>query len=116
MNLNLLLTNIGEKVGLETVQDIYTGPEQVYIVFIYEDERAALYADNEEQEVTVTLQVQLITPQNYDYFDYKTRLKKELKNAGFNVENIQSFLTDALTGTDRIRQTVFSVNYTGSDK
>lgn len=115
MNLNQLMTNVGKKVGLTTAQDIYMGTDTEYIVFTYEDERASYYADNEGQEVTVTMQVQLITPQNYDYFAYKSKLKKELENAGFNVENIRSFLTDIMTGTNRTRQTVFSVNYTGTD-
>ena len=114
MNLNPTLLKIGGKMNLPTAQDIYEGKEDKYITFTYEDERSGLDADDGWSETTVALQVQLITPVKYNYFPYKDQLKTLLEANGFSIERIQSWLTDSLTGTDRVRQTIFSVYYTGS--
>lgn len=114
MNLNPTLIKIGGKMNLPTAQDIYEGKEDKYITFTYEDERSGLDADNGWDETTVAMQVQLITPVKYNYFPYKDQLKTLLEAYGFSIERIQSWLTDSLTGTDRVRQTIFSVYYTGS--
>lgn len=114
MNLNPTLIKIGGKMNLPTAQDIYEGKEDKYITFTYEDERSGLDADNGWDETTVAMQVQLITPVKCNYFPYKDQLKTLLETYGFSVERIQTWLTDTLTGTDRVRQTIFSVYYTGS--
>lgn len=114
MNLNPKLIEIGTQMGLPVAQDIYEGKADKYITFTYEDERSGLDADNGWDETTVQMQVQLITPVKYNYFAYKDQLKTLLEQYDFSVERIQSWLTDTLTGTDRVRQTIFSVYYTGS--
>lgn len=114
MNVNGLLMEAGKVIGYPVAQDIYEGKESRNIVFTYEDERDILAADNEGQEETAYLMVSMNTPQNYDYFQDKKKLKNELKKKGFNVEHIQSWLEDAKEGTRRTRRTVFTVNITGT--
>ncbi|MBO6206850.1 MAG: hypothetical protein J6M27_15255 [Lachnospiraceae bacterium] len=116
MNLNPKLIEIGTLMGLPAAQDIYEGKADKYITFTYEDERSGLDADNGWDATTVALQVQLITPAKFNYFEYKDRLKALLEEYDFSIERIQSWLTDTLAGTDRVRQTIFSVYYTGSEK
>ena len=115
MNINSKMTRVGEIMGYPCVQDLYNGREKKFIVFTYEDERAAYYADNDEAEITVAIQVQLITPQNYNYFADKTKLKNALKEQGFSIDHIQSWLDDVAAGTDNARRTIFSCYYTGAD-
>lgn len=116
MNLNGVLQKIAEEMGYPAAQDIYEGDSDRYITYTYEDERAAYTADDRWAEESIAMQVQMITPKDYNYFADKKRLFRLLERADFSVEYIQSFLADSLTGTDRIRQTVFSVYYTGKDK
>lgn len=115
MNLNPVMIEVGREMGYPCKLDLYEGTESKFIVYSYADERASYYGDDDEEEIQVTLQVQLITPQNYNYFSDKTKLKRTLKEKGFCVENIQSFLDDEAVGTDRARRTVFTCNYTGAD-
>ncbi len=115
MNINPLMKAVGTIMGYPCKQDLYEGKENKFIVFSYADERAAYYADNDEEEITVTITVQLITPQNYNYLSDKSKLKRTLKDQGFSVEDIQTLLDDEATGTDRARRTIYTCNYTGAD-
>lgn len=111
MRINELLVEAGAAVGYPTAQDIYEGAGK-NITFTYEDERDILFADNEGQEETAWLMVSMNTPQRYDYFRDKEKLKKELRKRGFNVESVESWLENTMNGTQRTRRTVFSVNIT----
>lgn len=112
MNLNELLINLLGVLGLPVKQDEYIGNADKYIIFIYEDETPSASADNKVTADTVYLQIQLITPKKFDYFDLKKRIRNLLEDADFFVTSISSFLGDAHTGTEKIRQTIFEINYT----
>lgn len=112
MNVNRLLEDAGKAIGYPVAQDIYEGESEKSITFTYEDERDALAADNEGQMETAWIMVSMNTPQDYYYFPDKKKLKRELKERGFNVESIESWLEDVKKGTKRMRRTVFSVNIT----
>lgn len=114
MNVNEKLMELEKLTGYPVRPDIYMGTADKNITFTYEDERGALFADNDEAATTAYLQVSLNTPENYNYMNDKHRLKKKLKELGFNVESIQSWLEDAKKGAERIRRTIFSVNITES--
>lgn len=114
MNVNKLLIEAGEAIGYPVAQDIYEEESDRYIVFTYEDERDVLAADNEGQEETAWLMVSMNTPKDYDYFQDKKNLKKELKARGFNVENVQSWLEGDKAGTKKVRRTIFTVNITST--
>lgn len=112
MNVNEKIRMLEKVTGYPVRPDIYEGPADKYITFTYEDERAALYADDNEQADIAYLQVVLFTPDDFNYFEDKKKIKKELKRQGFEIESIQSWLDDARIGTKRVRHTTFSVNIT----
>lgn len=112
MNLNDMLEELLGRTGLPVEQDEYTGMGKTYIIFVYEDERPEAHADNKVTEDTAYLQIQLITPKNYDYFSLKKKIRDLLEEADFFVTSIRSFLGSAYHGTEKIRQTVFEVTYT----
>lgn len=113
MNVNRKIKCLEAVTGYPVRQDIYRGKEDKYIVFTYEDERTALEADNEELAGTAYLQITLYTPADYNYFSDKRKIKKELRDQGFNVESVQSWLEGE---NHRIRHTVFTVNITEAVK
>lgn len=116
MNLNATIKNVLKQTGLPVEQDAYDGKEEKYIIFAYEDETPAASGDNEVTADTAYLQIQLITPKNYDYFKLKHEIRDLLEEADFCVTSIRSFLGDVFTGTEKTRQTVFNVEYTEGRK
>jgi len=116
MNLNELLIKLLSVTGLPVEQDEYDGDGDKYIVFIYEDEKPETYGDDEVTADTVYLQIQLITPKEFDYFSLKKQIRSLLEEADFIVTSIQSFLGDIYQGTEKVRQTIFQVKYTEGRK
>lgn len=112
MNLNKLLKDILGETGLPAEQDEYTGKSDKYIIFVYEDEHPEEHADNAVTADTAYIQVQLITPKDFNYFDLKKKIRNLLEGADFSVTSIRSFLGDAANGTEKTRQTVFHTEYT----
>ena len=116
MNVNEKIRTLEKVTGYPVRPVIYSGKADKYITFTYEDERGELFADDEEQETTAYLQISLYTPENFNYFEDKKKIKKQLKSEGFNVESIQSWLEDTLDGTKKTRHTVFIVNITEAEE
>lgn len=112
MELNEKLKNLLSETGLPVEQDEYEGREDKYIIFIYEDERPVEHADNKPYADTVYLQIQLITPKNFNYMKLKRKIRNLLEDADFSVTSIRSFLGSVYVGTEKIRQTVFETEYT----
>lgn len=112
MNVNQKLMALEEATGYPVVQDEYEGTSDRYIVFTYEDERAALWGDNREAARTVWLMVCLFVPKRHDYFEDKDKIEAELVRQGFNIESCQVWLEEARKGTEKIRRVTISVNYT----
>ena len=111
MNCNQLIIETLASTGYPVVQDEYTGKETKYIVFIYTDEVPALWSDNGVDADTVYIQLQFITPKNYNYFSDKHLIRDLLESAGFIVTSTQSFLGDEYNGTEKVRQTIFELTY-----
>lgn len=112
MNLNEMLKGLLGQTGLPVEQDEYVEHGSRYIVFVYEDETPAYHGDNKVLADTVYLQIQLITPKNFDYFPLKEQIRDLLEGAGFIVTSTRSFLGTAITGTEKVRQTIFHTEYT----
>lgn len=112
MDLNEKIIELLGATGLPVELDEYCGKKDKYIVFTYEDEVPASHADNQVTSDTVYIQVQLVTPKNFDYFDLKKKIRNLLEGAGFFITSTRSFLGDVYQGTQKTRQTVFKVNYT----
>ncbi|MBQ0113998.1 MAG: hypothetical protein KBT03_12785 [Bacteroidales bacterium] len=115
MNVNKeIIELLGTATALPVAQDEYEGTSSSYLIFIYEDETPDNYADNKANCDTVYLQIQLITPKNYNYMNLKHIIRNALENNDWIVTSIQSFLGDAIQGTEKIRQTIFKTNLTRS--
>lgn len=112
MNLDSLIKETLSFTGLEIEQDEYTGDEDKYIIFTYEDEKPELFSDNNVTEDTAYIQIQLITPKDFDYKALKDKIRNALEAADFFVTSIHSFLGSVYVGTEKTRQTVFEINYT----
>ena len=112
MNLNEKIITLLSSLGIPVEQDEYDGNEKIYITFTYGDERPDFFADNSPYADTVFIQIQLITPKNFNYFNLKQKIRSLLESADFSVTSIQSFLGDVYWGTEKIRQTVFEAEYT----
>ena len=111
MNLNELLKTLLAPTGLPVEQDEYDGKEEKYIIFIYEDEHPEITGDNQVLSDTANIQVQLITPKNFNYFKLKKQIRDLLEGTDFVVSSIRSFLGDIYQGTNKTRQTVFEIEY-----
>lgn len=111
MNLNEIIIDLLRKTGLTVHQDECDDGEK-YIIFTYEDETPAAYGDNRPIADTAYIQIQLVTPKDFDYFSLKEKIRDLLEGADFSVKSIRSFLGSAYVGTEKIRQTIFHVEYT----
>lgn len=109
MNCNNLIISTLSSLGYPVVQDEYEGTAKKYIVFIYTDEIPALWGDDGVLADTTFLQIQFMTPKDYNYFSDKHTIRDLLEGAGFLVTSTQSFLGDVYSGTDKVRQTIFEV-------
>ena len=113
MDVNRKLKDLLEgPTGLKVDQDEHSGKDNMYIVFSYTDERPEWFGDNKPLSDTVYLNIQLITPKDYNYMKLKHQIRDLLEGADFFVTSISSFLGDVFFGTEKTRQTVFEVNYT----
>lgn len=102
---------LGEGTGLPVEQDEYSGQENKYITFTYSDERPILHGDNRPIGDEVYLNIQLITPKDFNYMVFKHQIRNLLENADFSVASISSNLGDVYSGTEKMRQTIFEVKY-----
>ena len=111
MNCNQKIIETLAPTDLPVYQDEYTGKADKYIIFIYTDEVPALWGDDGVLADTVFIQLQLITPKDFNYFEYKHQIRDLLEGAGFIVTSTQSMLGDEYNGTEKVRQTIFELNY-----
>ena len=112
MNLNEMFKELLGQTGLPVEQDEYVGHSKKYIIFVYEDENPAYHGDNKVLADREYTQIQLVTPKNFDYFPLKKQIRDLLEGAGFRVTSTRSFLGTAVTGTEKVRQTIFHTEYT----
>lgn len=96
--------------GLPVSPDIYTGDDDKYIVYTYEDERPSLWGDDEPQEDQVIVRVSLFTPPKFNYMALKHQIRDYLEALG--IVEIGSWL-ETFTAKNNleltIRHTAFSV-------
>lgn len=111
MNCNSKIINALTATGLPVEQDEYEGTAKKYIVFIYTDEVPALWGDDGVLADTVFIQLQLITPKDFNYFALKHQIRDLLEADGFLVTSTQTMLGDIYNGTDKVRQTIFEIQY-----
>lgn len=111
MNCNKKIMDALAPTGLPVCQDEYDGEAKKYIVFIYTDEVPALWGDDGVLADTVFIQLQLITPKDFNYFSLKHQIRDLLETDGFLVTSTQTMLGDIYNGTDKVRQTIFEIQF-----
>lgn len=112
MNLNPIILGLKDVVKVPVEPDIYTGEDERFIVFTYEDERSSWKADNKVLAETVSMQISYYSPYNYDYMDDKEKIKRYLEEKGFVGIVVQSWVEDAVKGVKKMRHTVVTAEYT----
>ncbi len=113
MNLNPVFGSLENELGYPVVQDLYTGEQEIYGVYTYEDETGTLYGDNRPLEDTAYMRIQIYTPKNYNYMELKRQTRNFLEDRGFTITGIKSWLEARLDGrADKIRCTTIEMTYT----
>ena len=111
MNCNSKIRTALSGLGIPVEQDEYEGTAKKYIVFMYADETPVLWGDDGVLADTVFIQLQLITPKDFNYFALKHQIRDLLEADGFLVTSTLSMLGDVYNGTDKVRQTIFEIQY-----
>lgn len=82
----------------------YSGSEDIYFVFNFDDERGSLFGDDEVIEEVYSLQVHFFSPESFNHIDLKKKIKKDLKKAGWTFPSVNTFYED----DTKINHVVFS--------
>lgn len=82
MNLNKLIKDTLKPLNVPVDFQTYAGTASLYITFFEYNQRGALYADNDEQEIDHFIQVDIWS--KGDYTDIVSKVKKAMKQAGFS--------------------------------
>lgn len=114
MNLNPKFEDFEKEIGIEVEQDEYTGKQNKYFVFQYEDERAALHGDNRPLEDICYIQLRMYTPKKFNYFELKKKTRDYFETSGFYISSIFSYLEDATIDGLKMRCTVFKLECVGA--
>lgn len=109
MTVNEELINTIRALGLDCQQSEYTGKNDKYVVFDYEDEQPLLVADNSTEYDRVFIQLNLITPKGFNYLKLKDKIKNTLESQDWYISGCSSFLGDVYSETTKIRTTVFNI-------
>lgn len=112
MNVNEKMIGLRNVVNCPVEPDSYSGNEERYITFTYEDERPDTHADNMVVTDVAYIQVSYFTPKKYDYMEDKHKIRDYLESNGFKVTSIRCWVEDATTGYQHIRHILFETNYT----
>lgn len=114
MNLNPIFEEMQNVLGYPVEQDVYQGKEEIYAIYIYEDERGGLYGDNRPLIDTAYMRVQLYTPKNYNYMSLKHKTRDYLEKHDFIVTSIRSWLETKIDNkAEKIRCTAIETEYSG---
>lgn len=114
MRLNHKFEDFEKEIGIEVEQDEYTGEQDKYFVFQYEDERPSLFGDNKPLADTCYLQLRLYTPKEFNYFDLKHKTRDFFEASGFYISSIFTFLENVTVNGTKMRCTVFKLEYIGA--
>lgn len=112
MRLNPKFEDFEREIGIEVEQDEYTGVQDKYFVFQYEDEKPSLFGDNRPLEDTCYIQLRMYTPKQFNYFDMKHRTRDYFESSGFIISSIFTYLEDVTINGTKMRCTVFKMEYT----
>lgn len=111
MDVNAEIQVLESITGLPVSPDVYSGDDDKYIVYSYEDERPTFWGDDETIEDQAIIQVNLFTPPKFNYMTLKHQIRDYLETLG-EINEINSWL-ETFTAKNNlektIRHTTFSV-------
>lgn len=116
MDINKELLGLSNIVNCPVVQDLFEGQEERWIVFTHADERDVSFGDDEAEVTEFSLNISYYTQPYYQYLEDKKKIKKYLKEKGFLVEYIRSWIEDSGIGKEKIRHTVFVISKMDKDE
>ena len=114
MNVNQDIQKLEDITGLEVSPDIYKGGSDRYIVYVYADERSVFWGDDKVLEDSVTIQISLYTPPEFNHMNLKHMIRDYLERLG-EVNDISSWLETYTSKNNleaTIRHTTFNVTIT----
>ena len=112
MDLTEILMKLQEITGIKVYQDICTDEDaEMYITYIYQDERPALCGNDEVLADKCEIYVNLYTPIRFDYFEYKKQIRNYLEKRGFKVASIATMVETFDQDAKKIRRTTFDCEY-----
>ena len=112
MNVNRMVEEVGSVVDCPVELDVYSGRQQRYITYTYEDERPDMQGDNRALADTAYIQIHYFVPREYDYMADKHKIRDYLEQSGFKVTSIRSWMENKVTGFQNTRHILFETNYT----
>ncbi len=112
MNVNDIIERLAYVVNCPVSPDVYSGNENRYITYTYEDERPDMHGDNHVLTDTAYIQVNYFVPRTYNYMADKHKIRDYLEQNGFRVTSIRSWMENDITGYPNIRRLLFETNYT----
>lgn len=112
MDLNEIIAGIGEEVGCEVEENVYTGDGKRYATFTYEDERPEIAGDNLPVADTAYIQISYFAPKDYSYKADKRKIRDYLERNGFIVTAMRSWVESAVSGYQDTRRVLFETQIT----
>lgn len=110
MDLTEILMQLEEITGLPVYLDMCTDEDaEMYIVYVYQDERPTLCGDNKVLADRCDIYVNLYTPIHYDYFKMKRKIRDYLEGCDFVVNSINSRVETY--EAKKVRRTTYDCRY-----
>lgn len=89
MNIQPIMHELFDPLGVPVVPDIYTGKDCDHIVYNYADERPVIYRDDTDTEDETTVQVHYFTKSNPEKM--KRTIRRLLRQGGFCIISTQQY-------------------------
>lgn len=109
MNKNPFFCEFEKAIGIDVEQDEYTGKNDIYYVYVYEDEKPILHGDDKPIQDICYMQLKLYTPIKYDYLELKTKTRDYFEEREFLVTDIFTFRENGTIKGNKMRCTVFKM-------
>ena len=84
MNVNRIVEALSSVAGCPVELDVYSGRQQRYITYTYEDERPEMQGDNRTLADTAYIQIHYFVPREYDYMADKHKIRDYLEQSGLS--------------------------------
>lgn len=94
MNVNSLIIKTLKPLVPDVVATKYTGTNETYITFNYEDDRGEVFADDEPLIDVAYMQIHLFCPRAFNFNQLKKQIRSALFKVGFSYPEVQPLYED----------------------